>query len=99
MKSPREIQAIANILGGVPILGIVPGSPADQSGLRYGDIVLSLNGVATKTFIEFLSAHDASGENFDLEVFRNGALVRIEMEIPLRRRQNSEASLTPAMYS
>lgn len=87
MKSPREVQAIANILGGVPILGVVPGSPAERSGLRYGDIVLSLNGVLTDTFEAFLSAHDLNS-NGDLvvEVFRDGARLSLTMKVVARRR-------------
>ena len=61
MKNPRELQTIANILGGVPILGVLPGSAADRAGLRYGDIVTRVNGIATTTFNDFLSAHDRSG--------------------------------------
>ncbi|MGC4089608.1 MAG: PDZ domain-containing protein [Polyangiaceae bacterium] len=86
MKSPREIQAIANIIGGVPILGVVPGSPAELSGLRYGDIVLSLNGVATQNFEQFLGAHDKSGGELAIEVFRDGMRIALAMTVPPRRR-------------
>jgi len=90
MKSPREIQAIANILGGVPILGVVPDSPAARSGLRYGDIVLSLNGVATNSFEAFLSAHDTSGGELAIEVFRDGLRVALKMSVPPRRRSEKK---------
>ncbi|HET9932322.1 MAG TPA: PDZ domain-containing protein [Polyangiaceae bacterium] len=87
MKSPREVQAIANILGGVPILGVVPGSPAERSGLRYGDIVLSLNGVLTDSFEAFLSAHDLNhGGELAIEVFRDGVRLSLTMKVSSRRR-------------
>lgn len=87
MKSPREVQAIANILGGVPILGVVPGSPAERSGLRYGDIVLSLNGVLTDSFEAFLTAHDLnSGGELLIEVFRDGTRLSLTMKVNGRRR-------------
>jgi S1-C subfamily serine protease len=89
MKSPREIQAVANILGGVPILGVVPGSPAERSGLRYGDIVLSLNGVATDSFEAFLCAHDTNSGELAIEVFRDGALLAFMMSVPRRRAEKA----------
>lgn len=89
MKSPREIQAVADILGGVPILGVVPGSPAECSGLRYGDIVLSLNGVATDSFEAFLCAHDTNSGELAIEVFRDGARLAFTMSVPRRRAQKA----------
>ncbi len=77
MKSPKELTTIANILGGVPILGVLPGSPAERAGLQYGDIVLRVNGVQTETFVEFLKAHESGREGLELDVFRNGAHVSV----------------------
>lgn len=92
MKSPREVQAIANILGGVPILGVVPGSAAEHSGLRYGDIVVSLNGVTTDTFEAFLGAHDLTrGGELSVEVFRDGLRLSLTMSVPPRKRENAPA--------
>ena len=90
MKNPRELQTIANILGGVPILGVLPGSAADRAGLRYGDIVTRVNGLPTTTFNEFLTAHDRSGGSLSLEVFRDGEKVSFEMSVPNRRRHEAE---------
>lgn len=87
MKNPRELQTIANILGGVPILGVLPGSAADRAGLRYGDIVTQVNGVPTTTFNDFLSAHDRSNGVLTLEVFRDGAKVSFEMALPARNNR------------
>jgi S1-C subfamily serine protease len=95
MKNPRELQTIANILGGVPILGVLPGSAADRAGLRYGDIVTRVNGIATTTFNDFLSAHDRSGGVLALEVFRNGERIAFEMVVPSRARRE-EHDMTPS---
>ncbi len=99
MKSPREIQAIAKILGGVPILGVLPGSLAARAGLRYGDIVLSMNGMLTDTFTEFLRAHDSSKEKLELEVFRDGARFGLVMSLPERRRSADSSSRLEIVYS
>lgn len=92
MKNPRELQTIANILGGVPILGVLPGSAAERAGLRYGDIVTSVNGVATTTFSAFLSAHDRSAGALSIEVFRNGEKLAFEMVIPVRHHADDHDS-------
>lgn len=87
MKSPREIQTIAKILGGVPILGVLPGSPAHQAGMRYGDIILRVNGLAASSFDRFLSAHRDSDGPIALEIFRNGETVC--MDVDTARRYSS----------
>src|SRR5262245_50295924 len=92
MKSPRELQTMATVLGGVPILGVLPGSPAEQVGLRYGDIVTRVNGRATKTFAEFLAAHDQSLDTLEVEVFRNGEQLEFKMPIARRNRGGGDSS-------
>jgi S1-C subfamily serine protease len=92
MKNPRELQTIANILGGVPILGVLPGSAADRAGLRYGDIVTRVNGIPTTNFNEFLSAHDRSTSALSLEIFRNGEKLCFEMALPVRHKHEDRDS-------
>jgi S1-C subfamily serine protease len=92
MKSPRELQTLASALGGVPILGVLPGSPAEQVGLRYGDIVTRVNGRSTKTFADFLAAHDQSLDSLEVEIFRNGEELTFHMPIPRPSRSPGDSS-------
>ncbi|HET9953120.1 MAG TPA: PDZ domain-containing protein [Polyangiaceae bacterium] len=89
MKSPSEIQRLAKLLGGVPILGIFPGSPAEQVGLMYGDIVLSVNGHDTKSFEDFLRAHTGKETSVKLQIFRDGR--NLTFEISFRQEDWVEA--------
>ncbi len=91
MMNPRELHNVASILGGIPILGVLPGSPADQAGLRYGDIVTSVNGSATATFEAFLAAHDSCRDVLSIEVFRDGQRFRLEMQLPNARTVSETA--------
>jgi len=59
---------------GLLILGVVPGSPAEQSGLLPGDVILELNGERVAT-VEDLRArlHRLSGgDDFNASIIRKG---------------------------
>ena len=98
MKSPKELSTLANLLGGVPILGVLPGSPAARAGLQYGDIVLRVNGIQTETFVEFLRAHEGGQRSLELDVFRNGTNLTLSLSggydrvRPLEEAKPREAS-------
>ena len=44
MRRPETVQALAKALEGIPLLGCLPGSPSHDAGLRYGDVILEVNG-------------------------------------------------------
>ncbi len=70
----------ANRLGskGVLITGVAPGSPAHRSGLRPGDVILSVNNVPVGSVEDFISAIDSARK-----AGKEGALLLI------RRGQNN----------
>lgn len=95
VHDPRGDALLARAgLVGVMVLDVLPGSPAARAGLRpaaltpdgrlrLGDVILSLDGVATQTSADLLAALDArqAGDSVRLEILREGA--RTEVEITL----------------
>lgn len=79
MLRPSALTRLATALGGLPILGCIQGSPAGIAGLRYGDIVLSLNGVPTASWSDFFLARRQSPGDVVVRVFRQG----VEFETPM----------------
>ena len=61
---------------GVGIQDVLPGGPSDQSGIRQGDIILSMGGskVATITDLtRLLRKEFAAGQDIEVKLFREGA--------------------------
>jgi len=81
---------MATILNGIAIWGAVPGSPAAELGVRYGDIVLRVNGVATPTIQDFVEARALSRQHTELELFRDGQLVRLTLVLARSPRVTDE---------
>jgi len=63
------------LVDGVPVLRVLPGSPATQAGLQGGDVVLAVDGQAVKRTADLLAAVAAkkAGERIVLQV-RGGAM-------------------------
>ena len=85
MLSPTELARLATTLGGLPILGCLAGSPAEGAGVRYGDILLSVDGMPTTSWDDFLHARARCGASFVARVFRDGS----EFDVPLLLRKSS----------
>ena len=64
---------------GLRVAQVMPQSPAVQSGLRVGDIVLSVAGepIASITALQRAMVEDAIGRRLEITVWRNGALVDV----------------------
>ncbi len=73
---------------GVAILGVTPGSAADDAGLRAGDVITSVNGESlsaaetdesTSRLLDFMSGVE-TGDKLDLEYLRDGKVGNVEVE-------------------
>jgi S1-C subfamily serine protease len=74
---PPEAVAQAGLPGreGVLILGVAIGGPADQAGVKRGDIILGLHGkkvASVGDLTRTLRQELRSGQQVDVELFRNG---------------------------
>ena len=83
MLLPSDLTRLATTLGGLPVLGCISGSPADEAGMRYGDILLAVNGFPTATWDDFLRARAHSDGTLLARIFRQG--VEFDVSLPLRK--------------
>jgi S1-C subfamily serine protease len=75
MNKPSVVQAVAEIVRGVPVWGVLPGSAAGRAGVRRGDIVVEVNGVATPTVDAFFEARRKRDDAAEIVLFRGGERV------------------------
>lgn len=69
--------------GSLVIGRVQPGSPADKSGLKRGDVIVGINGERTRTLGEFyrkLWTSGAAGVTVPLDVLSGGDRRRIELQ-------------------
>lgn len=75
-----KLERLAKILGGIPVWEVYADSGAAAAGVRFGDIILRVNGKATPTFEKFLAVGEAHLPNLEFEVFRDGRTLRLSSE-------------------
>jgi serine protease Do len=75
---------------GILVSGVMPGSPAEQAGIRKYDVILRLNGRSINDSNQFRNqvALTAPGSNIEIDLLRNGQLMTVK---PLLREQEASA--------
>lgn len=91
MMSRKQLEEIAETVQGVPVWGCLPGSTAAEAGVRYGDIVLSVNGMPTPGIDEYLQARKLRTDGFELRLFRAGT--EFTVFVPFRPPTDTLAAL------
>jgi len=84
---------LAKTLDGLPVLGCLEGTPAALAGVRYGDILLSVNGQRTRSFGEYVEAKALRKDGMHVVIFRQGMEQPIELEYDMNREPVEPASL------
>jgi S1-C subfamily serine protease len=88
VKSQKECETIADVLGGLLIVGCLPNSSASILGLRYGDVVVEVNGTQTATLGDFFEARLLDDSEMKLRVFRDGRVIDLRLTLNHDRRGN-----------
>jgi S1-C subfamily serine protease len=78
---------------GVLVAAVAAKSPADQAGLRVGDVVLKLDGLVTPSVdgVHKLLTRERIGRRVTLEVLRDGALLRLDLQVTERPTERENA--------
>lgn len=78
---------------GVLVVALSNGGPADQAGLRVGDVLLKLDGAPTPSVdaIHKLLTRERIGKRVALEVLRDGVTVRLNLEVRVRPEERRSA--------
>ena len=74
-----NVAAMARIYGGMPYLGSLPGSPAERAGLRWGDIVVAVNGLPTPDGDAFVEARQTRDGGASVRFVRDGVEREVEL--------------------
>ena len=75
----RERGEIPDEVDGVLAAAVVSDSPADQAGLRRGDIITMVNRVSVDTVAGFYEALNEIEGTVDIRVYREGTLIGLRM--------------------
>ena len=67
-----DLNKIAKILEGTPIMYIIPDSPADKAGIKARDILLEVNGNPIPTLLAFVKAAPGRSKITSYKVWRDG---------------------------
>jgi C-terminal processing protease CtpA/Prc len=80
MIAKSTLFELAKTLDGMPVLGCLPGTPAARAGVRYGDILLSVNGQRTRNFGDYIEAKALRKDGMAIVLFRQGEETPLEFE-------------------
>jgi S1-C subfamily serine protease len=82
-----------DVSGGVLVVAINQGGPAEAAGLRVGDVVLKLDGAPTLSVdaVHKLLTRDKIGRKATLEVLRDGVLVKLNLLVSERPDERRSA--------
>jgi hypothetical protein len=84
MITQHGLIALARALEGMPVLGCVEGEQAAAAGIRYGDVLLYVNGRRTRTLADYIEAKQLRRDSMNVVLFRDGREQFIELSFAKR---------------
>jgi C-terminal processing protease CtpA/Prc len=103
LRSATEVEARGAGLGpggGAVVVGLAGGSPWRAAGLRFGDLLVSVDGKEVahpQAVLDAIRAHDA-GDSVPVEFVRKGERQTIDAPLSRRAREVSEVDI-PVLFS
>jgi S1-C subfamily serine protease len=85
VKRFAEIQQLATVLRGVPVWGTLPDSAGEHAGLRFGDVILAIDGTRVETLDAYVRARSAAHETMRVTIFRDGEELELEVAVDRQR--------------
>ena len=79
MMNREQLAKLAEALGGIPVWGVLPGSVSQRCGVRYGDVIISVNGMKTANADEYVEARSSRRDGADVVIFRDGREVLLQL--------------------
>ena len=76
----KQLEEIAATVQGIPVWGCLKGSPSADAGVRYGDIVLVVNGMRTVSIDDYLEARKLRKDGVELQILRDGNEMTLRLE-------------------
>ncbi len=92
MRPWEDVCRMARALNGIPVLQCRRGSPAALAGVRYGDILLSVDGQPTPDWGSYIEARAGERDEMVIEIFRDGQT--LTLRLPLTRSETPIDPLT-----
>jgi S1-C subfamily serine protease len=68
----KQLERIAAVVRGLPVCGSLNGSDDSPPSVRYGDILLAVNGMRTTNVDDYVAARKRRTDGVELEVLRDG---------------------------
>ena len=93
MFEVRALEELAVALEGIAILGVMPGSPAALAGVRFGDVLLEVNGARVRSWSDYIEATARDGDGMEAVVFRAGERRRLLLDTHRSREAPDYLSL------
>ena len=98
-KDMAEYWGLGDNTGGIIINSVMPGSPAEQAGLREGDLVLHMNGEPVPVseeehvpiFVEQIGSHPV-GSRLKLDVLRAGKHLEANIDLVAAPKSRLDAA-------